>query len=170
MKKKKGFTLLEKTKHEISSHQRIKPKVVKRGYRYIPLEIINSLTGFTLVELLMVVIIIGVLVTIALPNFLKAQERSKGGKAKFNLGAIRSSQSWYRANNDSYTSVITNLSDYGLPLPPIIGDQDWSYAVTTATPDSLLVSAYRLKGPYSGAAITIDHDGAITKTAASAPW
>ncbi len=44
--------------------------------------------GFTLIELMIVVAIIGILAAIAIPNFLKFQAKSKQSEAKSNLGAI----------------------------------------------------------------------------------
>ena len=51
--------------------------------------------GFTLIELMIVVAIIGVLAGIAIPNFLKFQMRSKVGEGKVNLSAIRTAEEAY---------------------------------------------------------------------------
>lgn len=130
-----------------------------------------SKKGFTLVELLMVVIIIGVLVTIAIPNYTRAVERSKGSKAKGTLDAIRKAELAYRALTDSYTLTRTDLTEVDLPETNIAADNDWGYGITTATSSLLLVTATRKAGPYSDMTITIDHEGiVIPDTSTGAPW
>ena len=52
------------------------------------LSTLRSKKGFTLIELMIVVAIIGILAAIAIPNFLKFQAKSKQSEAKSNLGAI----------------------------------------------------------------------------------
>ena len=61
--------------------------------------------GFTLIELMIVVAIIGILAAIAIPNFVKFQCRSKQSEAKGNLKSLYVSQEAYRAENDSYAPV-----------------------------------------------------------------
>jgi type IV pilus assembly protein PilA len=58
--------------------------------------------GFTLIELMIVVAIIGILAAIAIPNFVKFQCRSKQSEAKTNLKAMFTAQESYRAEYDSY--------------------------------------------------------------------
>lgn len=58
--------------------------------------------GFTLIELMIVVAIIGILAAIAVPNFLKFQCRAKQSEAKSNLKSIFVSQESWRAENDQY--------------------------------------------------------------------
>lgn len=68
--------------------------------------------GFTLVELLIVVIVIGILVSLAVPNYMASIEKTKAGKAKQSLQAIRSSETWYRAHMDQYTADIPSLEEW----------------------------------------------------------
>ena len=63
--------------------------------------------GFTLVELMIVVAIIGILAAIAIPNFLKYQAKAKQSEAKVNLKGIYTSQLSYFAEGDTYSDFVT---------------------------------------------------------------
>jgi type IV pilus assembly protein PilA len=58
--------------------------------------------GFTLIELMIVVAIIGILSAIAIPNFVNFRYKAKTSEAKANLGAIRSCQEAYKAETETY--------------------------------------------------------------------
>jgi len=59
--------------------------------------------GFTLIELMIVVAIIGILAAIAIPNFVRFQARSKQSEVKANLKAWFTAQKTYYAEKDSYS-------------------------------------------------------------------
>ncbi|MGZ9197056.1 MAG: type IV pilin protein [Candidatus Deferrimicrobiaceae bacterium] len=72
--------------------------------------------GFTLIELMIVVAIIGILAAIAIPNFLKFQAKSKQSEAKSNLGAIFTGETSYFGENNSYANFAAiNWSPSGTP-------------------------------------------------------
>lgn len=72
---------------------------------------LHTQKGFTLIELMIVVAIIGILAAIAIPNFLRFQAKSKQSEAKSNLGAIGTSAESYRVEKDTY--IISAISDLG---------------------------------------------------------
>jgi type IV pilus assembly protein PilA len=80
------------------------------------LSTLRSKKGFTLIELMIVVAIIGILAAIAIPNFLKFQSKSKQSEAKSNLGAIFTGQVSYFGENNTYGNFPQiNWSPSGTP-------------------------------------------------------
>ncbi len=65
--------------------------------------------GFTLIELMIVVAIIGILAAIAIPNFIAYQAKSKQSEAKVSLGAIFTSAVAYQAESQNPQSYAPNV-------------------------------------------------------------
>jgi prepilin-type N-terminal cleavage/methylation domain-containing protein len=69
-------------------------------------------SGFTLVEIMIVVLIIGILLAIAVPNFIRARESSRAKSCVANLGQINAAtEQWAMANkkNAGDTVALTTL-------------------------------------------------------------
>ena len=83
--------------------------------------------GFTLVELAVVIVIIGVLAAFGVPQFLKSVERSKAAEAFNYLSAMRASQERFLAKNGYYFAGTYNAT----------GANAGTFTETTTTGDQL---------------------------------
>ena len=69
--------------------------------------------GFTLIELMIVVAIIGILAAIALPRFAQMLEKSREGSTNGNLGSIKSSVSiYYGDSRGVWPTTLNSFSGY----------------------------------------------------------
>jgi len=87
--------------------------------------------GFTLLELLVVVIIIGVLASLAIPRFIKTTEQARTAEAKQWLGQIRSSEIRYNLENGVYTTNLA-LLDIDDPNAAAQNPAYYTYTITVA--------------------------------------
>ena len=79
-----------------------------------------SKKGFTLIELMIVVAIIGILAAIAIPKFAELIRKSSEGASKGNLGALRSAMSIYYGDLEgTYPANVSALTIGGKYLSVI---------------------------------------------------
>lgn len=89
-------------------------------------------SGFTLIELMMVVAILGILAAVALPAFVGYIYKAKTAEATSFLAEIRGRQESYRSDNFEYCNVSGALTNFFPATPRADGiyvwtaDQNWS--------------------------------------------
>ena len=85
-------------------------------------------SGFTLIELMIVVAIIGILAAIAIPKFASLIRKSSEGASKGNLGSIRSALSIYYGDMEGqYPADLGALTIAGKYLQPVPNAKEPNY-------------------------------------------
>lgn len=122
--------------------------------------------AFTLIELIIVVIIIGILASIAIPQFNKTMERSRIAEASAVLGALRGAQLRYKLENTNYATDYTKL-DIDTPNYDGSGNPNgkfFTYNVANAaegTTATTIATAQRKSSQYGQYILNINDQGKI---------
>ena len=145
--------------------------------------ILNNKKGFTLIELMIVVAIIGILSAVAIPNFINFRYKAKSAEAKANLGAIRTCEEAYMAENETYYACAeTPSADCGSSKQAWTtddgGEEDFRYigfapttpvyyqyqvaAVTDITADFIVTATGDLDGDGTEATFTLTNSGSMS--------
>jgi len=98
-------------------------------------------SGFTMIELMIVVAIIGILAAIALPRFADMMEKSREGATKGNLRSLKSAGSIYYAEAEGiWPQTINSSSTYRfslyidtIPVVRVTGKFDLNHMTTVPT-------------------------------------
>jgi type IV pilus assembly protein PilA len=123
--------------------------------------------GFTLIELMIVVAIIGILAAIAIPNFLSYQARSRQAEARTNLGAVFVSEVAFFGENNQYSS----FSTIGYTLAGVTNRYTYrspNAAGTGASSGTQGADLYHTGAGSNAAGGTNDADGAAVALSAAA--
>ena len=117
-------------------------------------------SGFSLVELLVVVAVIGLIAAIAIPSWLGARTAAQRADAISTLQTMRSLQALFRASNSRYGRLreINQLNGgtLGTSAPPVMRRQTYVYQMSpTAPTDEELEARYRIFASGRG------HDGTL---------
>jgi prepilin-type N-terminal cleavage/methylation domain-containing protein len=116
--------------------------------------------GFTLVELAVVIVIIGVLAAFGVPRFIKSVERSKAAEAFAYSSAVRAAQERYHAREGTYGSLITDL-DIKVSAPKYFTVGALAAGGTASLEDSWTLTLTRVgaSAGYGAYTVTFTEDG-----------
>ncbi|NIM99712.1 MAG: prepilin-type N-terminal cleavage/methylation domain-containing protein [candidate division Zixibacteria bacterium] len=128
--------------------------------------------GFTLIELMIVVVIIAILAAMAIPRFMRASVRAKQTEARLILKQIYTMQRAYRQEKDGYfpsdgSTIVAQPGDVIAPLHvEIMPAVYYSYTVTGGATAFLATAGSRsptgLDDDPASDIWTIDHTGNLT--------
>ena len=99
-------------------------------------------SGFTLVELAVVVVIIGVLAAFAVPRFMASVERSKAAEAFNYLSSVQAAQERFHARQGTYATTLADL-DIKLTAPKYFTPGAISAGKTSSLQDSWTLTLTR---------------------------
>ena len=119
----------------------------------------QKISGFTLIELMVTVAIVGILAAVALPSYRSSVLRSARSEGKSALLEAATRQEQYYLDNKTYTAVMTDL---GLSASPYI-TEGGNYSVSAAaSTGKTIATSYTLTAAPQGGQADDTHCGSLT--------
>jgi prepilin-type N-terminal cleavage/methylation domain-containing protein len=124
----------------------------------------NVLDGFTLIELMVVILIIGILASISIPSFMQSMEFSRQKEATTTLQLIYNAEKIYRLDKapHCYTSNFVNMASY-IENPNLTADY-YNYAIAAAGASPQIFTATGTRKGKPSKTVNIDNTGATWTT------
>ena len=122
----------------------------------------NREKGFTLIELMIVVVIIGILAALAIPRFMQATTKSKQSEAKQLLKQVYTMQRTYRQANNTYgDDGVTAAAGASFPQigVEIMATAIYSYSMVAALNSFTCTATANLDDDATDDVWTIDQNG-----------
>jgi general secretion pathway protein G len=116
-----------------------------RGFRTTAASL-RRMRGFTLVELMVVMVLIALLLTLAVPRYFGAVDRGKVSVQRENIAAIRDAIDKFYGDQGKYPDALQDLVEKRylreIPVDPVTDKRDW---VTVAPADTSLTGIYDIQ-------------------------
>jgi len=143
--------------------------VVSRGYY-------SRCSGFTLIELVMVIVIVGILMAVALPGYQESMNKGRRADAKAGLMDAANRQERFMLDRSTYTADMTQL---GFGADPMVTEEGhYTIDIDPNAPSCPIATCYVLTAtPVAGGvqaddakctSFTVDSTGAKTATGSAA--
>jgi type IV pilus assembly protein PilE len=98
-------------------------------------------TGFTLLELMIAILLVAILAAIALPNYMESVRKGRRADAVAALQRVQHAQERWRANNTRYASDLTDLN-----VETTSPDRHYTIAISSATAAGYTATATAARG------------------------
>ena len=118
---------------------------------------INQIAGFTMIELISVIVILGILVSFAVPNYIASVERAKCTQAIHVLKTMRNAAISFFTDNQTFVGITPAILENQVGARFFSGDDnsDWQYLTSITTADVIQVQANRLGGAHGGTSLSL---------------
>lgn len=90
--------------------------------------------GFTLIELMVAIAVLGILLAIAMPNYFKYVREARRAEAQSQMMEIRLGMERWRANNSTYSSTVSDSGFTG-------ANDYYTYTITGASGSAYTINA-----------------------------
>ena len=126
--------------------------------------LIKRNSGFSLVEILIIAVIVGILSTIAIPNYARTMERSKCSQAMEILTNMRQAALLYFNENETFSGMDAAALETQANADFDTTDENsyWNFSVTAAGATSFTLQGIRTASaghPNNGLTITVNETG-----------